>query len=242
LAFHGEARGPHGSTHDFSVAPTPRTIAVPLVVLATLSVVGGWIGWPQALGGANRFVQFLEPLIGAPNAGRVQPLRGAGSSSGQIELMVLSEVLVGIGILASWWLYVKRTELPAQIAHRFHSFREVVWHGYYVNAFYDKVLVSGTKTLSRELDAFDRHAIDGAGVRGTAWAVRVASKLAGAWDKYVVDGAVHLTATLTEAAGQAMRYVQTGFVQMYMLAIVAGVIGFLGYYFYLAAHVAHAVR
>jgi hypothetical protein len=58
----------------------------------------------------------------------------------------------------------------------------------------------------------------------------------------VVDGAVHLTATLTEAAGQAMRYVQTGFVQMYMLAIVAGVIGFLGYYFYLAAHVAHAVR
>jgi NADH-quinone oxidoreductase subunit L len=242
LAFHGEARGPHGSTHDFSVAPTPRTIAVPLVVLATLSVVGGWIGWPQALGGANRFVQFLEPLIGAPNAGRVQPLRGAGSSSGQIELMVLSEVLVGIGILAAWGLYVKRTELPAQIAHRFQAFREVVWHGYYVNAFYDKVLVSGTKTLSRELDAFDRHVIDGASVRGTAWAVRVASKLAGAWDKNVVDGAVHLTATLTEAAGQAMRYVQTGFVQMYMLAIVAGVIAFLGYYFYLAAHVAHAVR
>ena len=242
LAFHGEARGSHGSMHDFSVARTPRTIAVPLVVLAGLSVVGGWIGWPQALGGANRFAQFLEPLMGIPNAGRVQPLHGAGSTSGQIELMLLSEVLVGMGILAAWWLYVKRTDLPAQIAHRFHALREMVWHGYYVNAFYEKVFVSGTKTLSRELDAFDRHVIDGVGVRGTAWAVRAASKLAGAWDKYVVDGAVNLGATITEAAGQAMRYLQTGFVQMYMLAIVAGVIGFLGYYFYLAAHVAHAVR
>jgi NADH-quinone oxidoreductase subunit L len=239
LAFHGATRGPHGSEHDFSVAPTPRTIAVPLVALAALSGVGGWIGWPQALGGTNRFVRFLEPLIGVPNAGRVQPVHGAGSASGQIELMVLSEVLVGIGILAAWWLYVKRTDLPAQIAHRFHALREVVWHGYYVNAFCEKVFVSGTKTLSRELDAFDRHVIDGAGVRGTAWAVRVASRLAGAWDKYVVDGAVQLGATITEAAGQAMRYVQTGFVQMYMLAIVAGVIGFLGYYFYLAAHAVH---
>jgi NADH-quinone oxidoreductase subunit L len=242
LAFHGEARGPHGSTHDFSVAPTPPTIAVPLVVLAGLSVVGGWIGWPQALGGDNRFARFLEPLLGSPNAARVQPLHGAGSATGQIELMVLSEVLVGIGIFAAWWLYVKRTDLPEKLARRFHAFREVVWHGYYVNAFYEAVFVNGTKTLSRELDAFDRHVIDGVGVRGTARLVRLMSRLAGGWDKYVVDGAVRMGATLTEAAGQAMRYVQTGFVQMYMLAIVAGVIGFLGYYFYLAAHVAHAVR
>jgi NADH-quinone oxidoreductase subunit L len=242
LAFHGEARGPHGSTHDFSVAPTPRAIAVPLVALAGLSVVGGWIGWPQALGGENRFAEFLEPLLGSPNAARIQPLHGVGSTNGQIELMLLSEVAVGIGIFAAWWLYVKRTDLPARIAQRFHALREVVWHGYYVNAFYEIVFVRGTKTLSRELDAFDRHVIDGAGVSGTAWLVRVMSMLAGAWDRYVVDGAVHLGASITEAVGQAMRYVQTGFVQMYMLAIAAGVVGFLGYYFYLAAHVAHMVH
>lgn len=35
----------------------------PLVVLAVLSIVGGWIGWPQALGGNNRFEKFLEPVF-----------------------------------------------------------------------------------------------------------------------------------------------------------------------------------
>ena len=44
----------HGGIHE-----SPRLMVVPLVVLALLSVTGGWIGVPGSLGGSNRFEKFL---------------------------------------------------------------------------------------------------------------------------------------------------------------------------------------
>src|SRR5205814_754287 len=44
----------HGGIHE-----SPPIMLVPLVILAVLSVVGGWIGWPNALGGSNYFDKFL---------------------------------------------------------------------------------------------------------------------------------------------------------------------------------------
>ncbi len=153
--------------------------------------------------------------------------------------MALSELFVGVGIFAAWYLYVRRTELPAQIAHRLGRFHEAVWHGYYLNAFYNRVFVDGTKKLSQELGAFDRHIIDGVGVRGTALAVRAASRASMWWDRWVIDGSVRAGAVITQIASNLTRYVQTGLVQAYMLFVVFGLIGFLSYYFYLVAHGLH---
>ncbi|MGA8034940.1 MAG: NADH-quinone oxidoreductase subunit L [Candidatus Acidiferrales bacterium] len=237
LAFHGEPRehsseeiGPHGSH---------RTMVIPMLILALLAITGGWIGWPEVLGGSDRLVHFLDPVMGAPTAARFQPLHGAGSNAGQLALMALSELFVGVGIFAAWYLYVRRTELPALIAHRLGRFHEVVWHGYYLNAFYNRVFVDGTKKLSLELGAFDRYIIDGVGVRGTASTVRAASRASMWWDRWVIDGSVRAGAVITQIASHLTRYVQTGLVQAYMLFIAFGLVGFLGYYFYLAAHAVH---
>jgi NADH-quinone oxidoreductase subunit L len=54
---HGNGHG-HGAPHE-----SPWVMLAPLVVLAVLSIVGGWIGWPQALGGSNRFEKYLEPVF-----------------------------------------------------------------------------------------------------------------------------------------------------------------------------------
>jgi NADH-quinone oxidoreductase subunit L len=234
LAFHG---APHEHS-DAEVVPhiPPRTMLVPLVALAVLSVVGGWVGWPQALGGANRVVHFLEPVLGVPNAARTVPPHGPGSYRGEIGLMVLSELFVGVGIFAAWYLYMRRPQIPAAIAQRLGRFHQAVWHGYYLNEFYNRVFVRGTKALSLELGAFDRHIIDGVGIRGTATAVRAASRISIWWDRWVIEGTVQVAAVMTQIAGNLTRYVQTGLVQAYMLFIVAGLIGFLGYYFYWAAH------
>jgi NADH-quinone oxidoreductase subunit L len=234
LAFHGEPR--EGGAGIEGVHRPPVSMLVPLLALAALSVVGGWIGWPEALGGNNRFVHFLEPLFGSSNASRLQPLHGAGSSMGRDSLMLLSELFVGIGIFAAWYLYMRRTELPARIAHRFARFHQLIWHGYYLNAMYNRVFVRGTERLSLELGAFDRHVIDGVGVRGTALAVRAASRVSIWWDRWVIDGSVRAGAVAAQVVGHITRYIQTGLVQAYMLFIVAGLVGFLGYYFYLAAH------
>ena len=38
-------------------------MTVPLMILGVLSVVGGWIGWPESLGGSDTFAHFLDPVI-----------------------------------------------------------------------------------------------------------------------------------------------------------------------------------
>ena len=61
LAFFGYSRADeHVEKH---VHESPRTMTAPLMILAGLSVIGGWIGWPASLGGSNRFERFLEPVV-----------------------------------------------------------------------------------------------------------------------------------------------------------------------------------
>ena len=56
---HGAAHGHgHGGVHE-----SPRVMLIPLVALALLSIVGGWIGVPGSLGGSNRFDKFLGPVF-----------------------------------------------------------------------------------------------------------------------------------------------------------------------------------
>jgi NADH-quinone oxidoreductase subunit L len=235
LAFHGAPRGQEGDDTN-RVHEPPRTMLMPLLVLAALSIAGGWINWPQILGGGDRFVHFLEPVIAVPNAARTVAAQGPGSPGGELRLMILSEAFVAFGIFLAWYFYVKHTEIPGKIAQRLGAFHQAVWHGYYLNAFCNAVFVTGTKKLSLELGAFDRNIIDGLGVRGTARFARVVSRVSMWWDEWIVDGTVNFGATMAQVLGHIARYVQTGLVQSYMLFIVAGLIGFLGYYFYLAAH------
>jgi NADH-quinone oxidoreductase subunit L len=55
---HDDHHGHHGAPHE-----SPWVMLAPLVVLAVLSIVGGWVGWPHALGGSNRFEKYLEPVF-----------------------------------------------------------------------------------------------------------------------------------------------------------------------------------
>ena len=61
MTFFGESRVPHEVEHHIHESPSSMT--VPLMILAVLSIVGGWIGWPESLGGSDRFAQFLDPVI-----------------------------------------------------------------------------------------------------------------------------------------------------------------------------------
>ncbi len=61
MTFFGESRVSHDVEHHIHESPSSMT--VPLMILAVLSIVGGWIGWPEALGGSDRFAHFLDPVI-----------------------------------------------------------------------------------------------------------------------------------------------------------------------------------
>ena len=68
------------------------------------------------------------------------------------------------------------------------------------------------------------------GVNGAGWFTRGTSSISMLWDSWIVDGAVRAVCFMTKLLSFPMRMIQTGFVQNYALAIVAGVV-LLGYYF-----------
>src|SRR5262249_48084569 len=125
---HAHGHDAHGGIHE-----SPWIMLGPLVVLAIGSIVAGWIGVPEALGGHNRFDQFLAPVFPnsseparetenvaafqqVPRAG-AEPQRGeehGGSEERSMEL-TLTGVSVGVailGFLLAWQIYYRRPELP----------------------------------------------------------------------------------------------------------------------------------
>jgi NADH-quinone oxidoreductase subunit L len=61
LTFWSPSRMSHEAEHH--VHESPKSMTVPLIILAIASVSAGWLGWPKALGGTNAFERFLEPVF-----------------------------------------------------------------------------------------------------------------------------------------------------------------------------------
>ena len=87
----------------------------PLVMLAVLSVIGGWMGWPEGLGGSNWFAHFLEPAAGSA-ARCASP---AGSHQIEFILALVSTLVAAAGWLAAHVMYSRGPELPARLAAQF---------------------------------------------------------------------------------------------------------------------------
>jgi NADH-quinone oxidoreductase subunit L len=256
LTFHGESRVDHEVEHH--IHESPNSMLIPLIILAVLSVVGGWIG----IGG--RFEHFLAPVVHiqrhtegfhrVPILGQQGVLRSEearkeveqnletttpAAPAEELVLMGASVAIAFAGIGLAWYLYIKRTDLPAKIAKSLGGFYNFVFHKYYVDELYDALFVNRAEDLGLALGAFDRVVVDGAGVNGAGWLTRFISKLSIWWDTWVVDGSVRLGSFLVYALGFVSKFLETGYVQNYMLLIVIGLIGFLAYYIHLAHHLTH---
>jgi NADH-quinone oxidoreductase subunit L len=250
LTFFGKSRVDHEVEHH--IHESPQSMLIPLVILAVLSVVGGWVG----IGG--RIEHFLSPAvqlqrhvarpqIGAPGQRETKREKivetaeetTPAAPSEDLILMVLSVAIALGGIGLAWHLYLKRTELPDQIAKKFHGLYELIYHKYYVDELYDAMFVNRAKDLGLALGAFDANVVDGLGVNGAGWATRGISRISIWWDTWIVDGSIRLGARIVWLFSYPVRMIQDGLVQSYMLLIVLGLIGFLAYYIHLAHHAVH---
>jgi NADH-quinone oxidoreductase subunit L len=233
MTFFGQSRVEHDVEHHIHESPSSMTI--PLIILAALSFVGGWIGWPASLGGSDRFAHFLEPVMGQRALEITTEAEKASRGANTIEyLLMLASVLIaltGIGLAYRW--YIKSPERPERFAARMGGLYRLVLHKYYVDEIYDALFVNRTKDLGTALGAFDRGVIGGAGVNGVGLLTRVISRISMWWDKWIVDGLVGLSARIVWVFSFVMRLVQTGYVSGYALFIVMGLIALLGYYLHL---------
>jgi NADH-quinone oxidoreductase subunit L len=229
MTFFGTSRVDHDVEHHIHESPSSMT--VPLMILAVLSVVGGWVGWPESLGGSDRFSKFLAPVMAShAESGEAAAAHAAPGASTEYLLMLLS-VLVGLGgIWLAYRWYIQRPEVPDKIAAASPFLYRLLYNKYYVDQIYDAMFVNRTKDLALTLSAFDLGVINGIGVDGTGWLTRITSSISGLWDSWIVDGLVNLAARIVWIFSWPVRMLQTGRVARYALFMLLGVLIFLGYY------------
>src|ERR1700675_1228087 len=120
---HGHADTHGGHDHGYP-HESPMSMLVPLIILAALSFIGGWVG----IGG--RFEKFLAPVFSSELAEAVPE-----SASPGVErlLMVISVAAAALGCYLAYLLYSKRRDLPQKIAASLGGLYDAVVHKYYVD-------------------------------------------------------------------------------------------------------------
>ena len=158
MTFMGESR-----THDAHPHESPLSMRIPLVILAALSVGGGWIG-------IERFNAYLAPSVGE------HPLEG-GSTGLEIGLSVLAVFVAALGWFIADRLYRRQPERPAQLAASFSAGYKLLLNKYYVDEIYSFVIVKPLLGISKFVLEW---VVDVAILGGLAWLLGGIATLAGA--------------------------------------------------------------
>ncbi|MBI5475935.1 MAG: NADH-quinone oxidoreductase subunit L [Ignavibacteriales bacterium] len=197
LTFEGKER----FGHDKHPHESPKVMTVPLIVLAVLSIVGGFVGIPHSLGGGNAIEQWLEPIF-EPAQSKLMQSHDV-SISVEYILMALSVIagIAGIYLARRW--YLSKPEVVDRISNSMKSLHKLLWNKYYIDEVYEYSIVKPLKIGSDKL----------------LWK---------GFDIKVIDGIVNGSAKLIGLISGSMRKLQGGFVQNYAFAFVVGIIVILG--------------
>jgi NADH-quinone oxidoreductase subunit L len=205
---------------------SPWSMLAPLVILAVLAAVGGFVGVPAFLadsvpglhGVAEALPHYLEPVfrearvagtgMGALGLHGAAPTHGADAAVGhgavtaatEWGLMGLSVLVALAGIFLAAFFYARGGDLPARLAAAMGSGYRLVRDRFRIDELYDLIILKPFYFACRAADAFDR---------------------------FVIDLLVNAVAILTEIAGHVLKLFQTGSVRAYALSIFAGAVALL---------------
>lgn len=193
LTFEGKER----FGHDKHPHESPKVMTIPLIILAILSVIGGFIGIPEIFSGehGNQFHNWLAPLF--KDADRKLMHFGLHSHFEELLLMIISVAGAAASIFLARYIYLKKPEIAARTANRFRGLYNLLWNKYYVDEIYDVVIVNPIVTLSRNV----------------LWKIA---------DNKIIDGTVNGAAKLVDIISASIRKIQTGVAQLYALVMVLG--------------------
>ena len=160
LTFFGESRADaHDSTlhtsHSHSPHESPWSMLGPLVILAVLSFVGGWVG-------IERFGNFLSPVTGPI----IDPALEPGGKSLDITLSIVAVAVAAIGWFFARLYYGRKSERPGQIAAAMPGVYSLLVHKYWIDELYSNIIVKPLTLASRYVLGWLG---EGAIIRGSAW-------------------------------------------------------------------------
>jgi NADH-quinone oxidoreductase subunit L len=198
MTFWGKERFDKKHVHPHE---SPFTMTVPLIVLAVLSVIGGWIGIPAAISHGlhvdipNAFEHWLEP--------RLTPIPGVEEASLLIEwvFMGLSVSVAGMSALGAYYLYIREPQILKDFVAKIGGLYKLVEGKYFVDELYFATIINPIVRGSRLL-----------------WLK---------FDAGVIDRATYLVGDLIKDSARGARLIQNGNLQQYLFYMVLGVAALL---------------
>lgn len=192
LTFHGEFRGTHHQKEHLHESPAAMT--VPLVVLAVLSAVGGFIGLPElfnhTLHTHHALNSFLSPAIYFYQ-------EHVASHTFEITLLVTSIIVLAVIYFFTRSYYIGKHTVP-ESDEKEKGFAKILSHKYYVDELYEKIIL-------KPLDFISKHTYNFV-------------------EKNIIDGLVNSIPKMTNAASAGLRFVQNGSIGFYVFGMVIGII------------------
>jgi NADH-quinone oxidoreductase subunit L len=196
---------------------SPRVMTVPLIILAVLSAVGGFLGIPVPKG-MNIMHNWLSPVVGgghgedshgeaahgaASGHGETAAAAAEHSTSLEFTLMAISVAVALAGILFAWQVYMVKPGRAEAIGARMKVGYRVLLNKYYVDEFYNAMVVQPLVLFSKGL-----------------WKI---------FDVGVIDGMVNGAGRVMRGTGSFLRPIQSGFTGNYAAAIMIGAIVIVGF-------------
>ncbi|WP_426490314.1 NADH-quinone oxidoreductase subunit L [Hymenobacter sp. 102] len=197
LTFFGEFRGTEEQKHHLHESPASMTL--PLIVLAILAAVGGFMNAPFFLGEENAYLaNYLAPLF--TYSKQLNPAAFGVHADHATELMLIGlSVGAGVlGIILAYVQYVSRGVRPVEDGESRGFLENLIYHKYYIDELYNALFVRPIMWLSRGLFRYVENGI--------------------------IDPIVNGFGRLTMGGGQLLRYVQTGSVETYLILMVVGIV------------------
>ncbi|TFF33668.1 NADH-quinone oxidoreductase subunit L [Mucilaginibacter psychrotolerans] len=198
LTFWGKFRGTHEQEHHLHESPPSMTI--PLIVLAILSAIGGFIGVPAVLGGHHELGAYLAPVFEASTK-----ILGEHELSHSTEktLMGISVLLAFIAMAYAYFKHVKGGSLPVGDEEERPALTNLSYHKFYIDELYDTIIRKPLDFLSE-------------------FFYKVVEQLG-------IDGLVNGLGKGTLETSKGLRLLQTGNVGFYIFMMVVGIIAILVY-------------
>lgn len=200
LTFFGEERFDSKHVHPHE---SPKSMTIPLWILAGFSALGGFIGIPYVLGfwfsdHPNAFANYLHPVFEHANS-------ILGIHHGEIHAIEYVLMLLAVGIaLLGWYLaykkYANYKYIPnAEKSVRKNLFYKISYYKFYLDEIYYYMVIDPlTKFSDKVIYRF--------------------------FDKSIFDGIIHGAANLAKASGKGARKIQTGYVPHYIAVMMVGII------------------
>ena len=195
LTFYGSFRGTHEQEHHLH--ESPKSMTIPLIVLAIFSVIGGFIGIPEVLGGNHILNEFLKPVFESSSFRLVHHL----SHETEYILMAVAISVMAGAIYLAYTKYVVNEELPAAEGEELKPLHKLVYNKYWIDEIYELLI---TKPLNFISDILHKIV-----------------------DNQIVDGLVNGIGAASVRVGGGIKYLQNGNIGVYIFYMVLGIVAII---------------